>query len=60
LQKLFGIAEVFEYQRDVHLGLAGKPFAAAIDAVLPDERQGISQEIEATASRPRDGPIIVS
>ena len=46
LQKLLGIAEVFEYQRDVHLGLAGKAFAAAIDAVLSDERQGISQEIE--------------
>jgi hypothetical protein len=46
LQKFLGIAKVFEYERDVHLGLAGNPFAAAIDAVLPDQRQGISQEIE--------------
>ena len=52
LQKLFGVAELFEYQRDVHLGLPGKPFAAAIDAVLADERQGISQKIEGHGEPP--------
>jgi hypothetical protein len=52
LQKLFGVAQLFEDQRDVHLGLAGKPFATAIDAVLPDKRQGISQEIESHGEPP--------
>ena len=40
LHQLLRVVELFEHERDVHLGLPGKPFAAAVDAVLArPERQ---------------------
>src|SRR5262245_51875394 len=46
LYQLLRIVELLEHQRDVEPGLAGKAIAAAVDAVLADERQRIGEEIE--------------
>ena len=43
---------LFEHERDVHLRLAGKPLAPAVDAVLADERQRVGQQIERHGEAP--------
>src|SRR5262249_11374453 len=40
------VLEVLEDERDVHLRLAGKAIAAAVDAVLADERHRVGDEVE--------------
>jgi four helix bundle protein len=46
LHQLLRVFQLLEHKRDIHFGFAREPFAAAIDTVLPDERQRIGQEIE--------------
>jgi len=46
LEKLLGIAELFEHERDVHFRLPRKPIAAAVDTVLADKGERVGQQIE--------------
>ena len=56
LEQLFRIVELLEDERDVHLRLTGESFAAAVDAVLADERQRIGQQIDRDGEPPAITP----
>jgi len=42
---LLDVVELLEHERDVHLRPPGKTFASAVDAVLPDQRERIGDQI---------------
>jgi hypothetical protein len=46
LHQLLGVIELFEDERNIHFRLARKTLAAAVNAVLPDERERIGQQVE--------------
>ena len=46
LHQLFRIVELLEHERDVHLRLAWKPIAAAVNAVLSHQRERVGEKIE--------------
>src|SRR5262245_10819579 len=56
LHELLGVVELLDDQRDVHLRLPGEPIAPAIDAVLPDERERIGEQIERHGEAAARGP----
>ena len=60
LHQLLGVVQLFEHERDVHLRLAGKALAAAVDAVLADQRERVGQQIEGDRQTAARRPIIVS
>src|SRR5467141_2469425 len=55
LHQLLGVGELLEDERDVHLRLAGKPLAPAIDAVLSYEREGVGEQIQRDGEPPTRG-----
>src|SRR5712691_5762147 len=55
LHQLLGVGELLEDERDVHLRLAGKPLAPAIDAVLSHEREGVGEQIQRDGEPPTRG-----
>ena len=52
LHQLLRVVELLEHERDVHLRLAGKSLAPAVDAVLTDERERVGQQIERDGEPP--------
>src|SRR5262245_35151492 len=46
LHELFRIVQVLEHERDVQLRLTWKAIAAAVDAMLADERHRVGEQIE--------------
>src|SRR5690349_1453804 len=46
LHQLLGVVELFEHEGDVEAGLTRKAVAAAVHAVLTDERHRVGHEIE--------------